>query len=392
MARLRLDSWKSIAEYLRRSPRTVQRWHAEFGLPVHHFGGGKGPVFSYSDELDAWLSGFVEDAGGDRQGGDDDLIAARKARSAELVAQAEELWDLRSENNLSTIASLYRGAVDQNPANAPAFIGMANAIILSAMMGAMRGSAAFPRAAEAVQRALRLGFDGPETRCATAWLQLAYERKWRRAREGFEEVLQYQPRSSHALTGRGVLQAAQGSLDAAARDLEEAGKQYSLASVCTSLLCWVQYLARDFEQAMDTAAQASAGGDNGAITAAVEAFALIQSGIATSSLRRLEGMARTFSRSLVIQGALGYAYAVSDHAGRAREMLHNLNRMKGESLYPIALVLIGLNEKSQAMVFLEQAYAEGSLWSLGFRSDPILQPLRDDSRYEARLRKLGHSN
>jgi hypothetical protein len=28
MPKVRLDSWKSIADYLERSPRTVQRWHA----------------------------------------------------------------------------------------------------------------------------------------------------------------------------------------------------------------------------------------------------------------------------------------------------------------------------------------------------------------------------
>src|SRR5437867_9654696 len=31
----RLDSWKEIAAYLRRSPRTVQRWERQEGLPVH---------------------------------------------------------------------------------------------------------------------------------------------------------------------------------------------------------------------------------------------------------------------------------------------------------------------------------------------------------------------
>ena len=52
---VRLDSWKSIANYLRRSPRTVQRWYAEFGLPVRHIGGLSSSVFAFSDELDQWL-------------------------------------------------------------------------------------------------------------------------------------------------------------------------------------------------------------------------------------------------------------------------------------------------------------------------------------------------
>lgn len=51
----RLDSWKEIAAYLRRGPRTVQRWGREQGLPVHRLGHGRqGQVFAYKSELDAW--------------------------------------------------------------------------------------------------------------------------------------------------------------------------------------------------------------------------------------------------------------------------------------------------------------------------------------------------
>ena len=52
----RLESWKEIAAYLGREVRTVQRWAAERGLPVHHLPGGVRPrVFSVASELDAWL-------------------------------------------------------------------------------------------------------------------------------------------------------------------------------------------------------------------------------------------------------------------------------------------------------------------------------------------------
>lgn len=51
----RLDSWKEIAAYLRRSPRTVQRWERLEGLPVHRLVHDKlGSVYAYRAELDAW--------------------------------------------------------------------------------------------------------------------------------------------------------------------------------------------------------------------------------------------------------------------------------------------------------------------------------------------------
>jgi hypothetical protein len=51
----RLDSWKEIASYLNRSEKTVQRWEAREGLPVHRLLHNKrGSAYAYADELDAW--------------------------------------------------------------------------------------------------------------------------------------------------------------------------------------------------------------------------------------------------------------------------------------------------------------------------------------------------
>lgn len=51
----RLESWKEIASYLGRSPRTVQRWERLEGLPVHRLQHDKlGSVYAYRSELDEW--------------------------------------------------------------------------------------------------------------------------------------------------------------------------------------------------------------------------------------------------------------------------------------------------------------------------------------------------
>jgi hypothetical protein len=53
----RLDSWKEIAVYLKCDERTAMRWE-QTGLPVHRLPGrGRGRVFAYAAEVDAWLRG-----------------------------------------------------------------------------------------------------------------------------------------------------------------------------------------------------------------------------------------------------------------------------------------------------------------------------------------------
>ena len=55
-ARVRLNSWKEIANYLGKGERTVKRWEGERALPVHHIpGGGHASVYAFTAELDEWL-------------------------------------------------------------------------------------------------------------------------------------------------------------------------------------------------------------------------------------------------------------------------------------------------------------------------------------------------
>jgi phage terminase Nu1 subunit (DNA packaging protein) len=50
-----LDSWKQIAAYLDRSERTVRRWEAREGLPIHRLGHQKhDTVFAYKHEIESY--------------------------------------------------------------------------------------------------------------------------------------------------------------------------------------------------------------------------------------------------------------------------------------------------------------------------------------------------
>ena len=51
----RLDSWKEIATYLKRDERTVRRWEAQEGLPVHrHLHTKRASVYAFRSEIDVW--------------------------------------------------------------------------------------------------------------------------------------------------------------------------------------------------------------------------------------------------------------------------------------------------------------------------------------------------
>ncbi len=62
-----LQSWKEIAAYLDREPRTARRWEKTQGLPVRRHGdSSRASVYAYPSELDAWRAARKPKAAGEQ--------------------------------------------------------------------------------------------------------------------------------------------------------------------------------------------------------------------------------------------------------------------------------------------------------------------------------------
>lgn len=53
----RLDSWKSIALYLKRDVKTCMQWAKSYGLPVYRIdeNSKRSRVFAFESEIDEWF-------------------------------------------------------------------------------------------------------------------------------------------------------------------------------------------------------------------------------------------------------------------------------------------------------------------------------------------------
>jgi tetratricopeptide (TPR) repeat protein len=391
LSKKRLDSWKAIAEFLGRSLRTVQRWHELNGLPVHHFGGRTGSVFAYEEEIDRWLLGLAEESGTAPGHAVETLESGRRA-SNELTMTADGMWETRSERNIRAIAELYRKAIDCHAGNTAAFTGLANAMVYCALNEIVDGALAYPSAIEALRRIPQIDTEYFDAKCPAAWIDLLYHRNWRRARTGFEELARKRS-SSFALAGMTAMSIAEGRIAEAQSSAWEAWRLNPLVSSLGAFVCWTVYLTGDFRQVMDLAAQMRSGGEGGGFVSTVEGLALVQSSSIATNLTRLESEAQEFPQNHTLQGVLGYAYGALGQQKKAREKRAQLvdcseKRMKGNG-YALALVSMGLNNNQEAITWLEAAFAEGALWSLGFGSDPILQRFDNDPRFGRLIAKIG---
>jgi Putative lumazine-binding len=81
-----LESWKQIAAYLDRSERTVRRWEATEGLPVHRREHEKqDTVYAFKHEIEAWSRSRTKCPGPFSADESDNLPAPKAAVSGYLV-------------------------------------------------------------------------------------------------------------------------------------------------------------------------------------------------------------------------------------------------------------------------------------------------------------------
>jgi tetratricopeptide (TPR) repeat protein len=388
-----------------------------YDLPIHRLGDKKGPIFAYSDELDDWMKYRYrpvltnptelprsillhvplnsEEPNYHNTSSVSMIHDLRKDRSSRLVTHAYKMWESLSQNNLHLIAQYFREAIELDPNNASAFAGLSLAFISDGLWGLICIPAAYASARTALQRALEIDSKLPDALYAEAWLKMVFMRDWQGARRGFIEASKQSPSTHGEAISWALLKIAEGFPREASALLKKNEQHFMLRSDAIVLYCWSEYLAGEYSDVLLEIEQYRAGGRYGPLMDVLEALTYIQfSDELDPYIQYMETQTASFPNSDIMRGALGYVYGVTGQSRRAHELLDTMTnqrmRNKCREPYAVALVLIGLNQIQAAVKQLEQSYHNGSLWSLGFLSDPILASLRKEPLFQQFLSKVSY--
>jgi tetratricopeptide (TPR) repeat protein len=89
---------------------------------------------------------------------------------------------------------------------------------------------------------------------------------------------------------------------------------------------------------------------------------------------------------------VGHEYAISGRRSEALKIVSELHQISTERyVAPLwfAMLYAGLNDKDQALAWLEKAYDEDSDYLIYLPTEPAADMLRSDPRFSAFLKKLG---
>jgi len=279
---------------------------------------------------------------------------------------------------------LFDEAVHECPQFALAWAALGNAYCMLARLGVVASRKAFPKVKTSAERALETE-DLAEARTALAHYELFYQHDSNAAEASLLRALAINPGYPQALGAYGQLLTALGRHKDAVAMMRRACEVDPFSGYTAIMLGWTLYYAQDFE---------------GALTQLNRAMKLDSSlwvghtsaGMVLERLGKVEDAVAEFrvaiehsENSALAKAHLAFGFAMLGDKSSASEVLKSLLKLRQKhyfSPYWIAVVCAGLNDRHEALKWLETAAEERCSWIVFAREDPKFDSLHSDAQFQ----------
>ena len=314
--------------------------------------------------------------------------ARQNTEAYDLYLQGLYLSNKSDEENLRKSLNLFQRALDKDPNFARAWIGIAKAWIWLAD-AYVRPLEAYPKVKEAASKALALDERNAEAHCYLGETKRILDRNFPGEEAELKRALEIDPNSADAHMFMSFLKSAEGELEEAVQEIEEAERLDPLSPpICFVAVPW--YLAADrIEDAINAGQRSVQLDPNYVYFDPPLADAYRAKGDFNQAVALYEkAQAATHFPSV----GLAITYAKMGRREDARRILDQLiekSRQQYVAADSIAAVYVALGEKDEALRWLDRAFEEhsGSFYSYMFR--PEFRALRSDPRFADLLRRIG---
>lgn len=352
-------------------------------------------VFRVQDEI---ARSVVAALRGELSGSDTTRLARAPTSDPEaynLYLQGRYHWYRRTGEGFRQAISFFERAVARDPTYALAYVGLGDVYSLlgASDYGVLPPNRAFPRAKEALGRALRLDPESAEAHAALGNVLMTYDWDWRGAEREFRRALALNPGYAPARHWYALDLLVMGRHEDALREVRRARELEPLSLVMSTGMARVLYFTRDYPAA-ETEYRRALAMDSTFVTARLGlGLTLLQRGDPAGALAEYRAALRFLGGSQpVVSTLIAHASAVAGRTAEARQALAALERETAARYVPpeyLALARLGLGERDAALALLEQAHANrsGAMAFLGV--EPLLDPLRSDPRFVALMRRAG---
>lgn len=285
----------------------------------------------------------------------------------------------------------FQQAIAQDPSYALAYSGLADSYSSLADFGLVSAKEGYLRSKDAALKAVELDDTLAEAHGSLALSKSSYDWDWSGADKEIRRAIELNPgyADAHRLHAEVLWQT--GRLNEAIAE-SKGNLELDPISLGNNVDLGVEYfLARQYDQVIAQERKVLELDPNYIEAYYFRGIAHLKKSMYNEGMADLEKGVAIAPASEVALTGLGYGYAVTGRRAEAHRVLDRLNELsKQKYVSPVWRVKIyaGLVEKDKAFEWLEKAYEDHSIVSVGYiKTNPMLDALRSDPRFGDLLRR-----
>jgi adenylate cyclase len=312
--------------------------------------------------------------------------SARNIEAYTRHLRARFLIHQQTPESLQAAAQQLRSLIEVFPDYAVAYSGLAEAIGLLCLFGAVSGRDVYPDVKASAERGYALDPESGETCTVLAGLRSWFEHRWEEAKALYDRALQQQPGFAHAHSMRAMTLLCQGNIIEAESSLCRATELDPLSASDCARMAYLHYVKGDYPSAAEHLKQSFDLDRN-------YPEARFYEGLLRFQQEDYEGVVQCLSPSLAPMdiGVLSAAYARQGSLSRSDECVEKLRKCSlTRYVTPLAeaFAAIGMGELDLAFQRLDEAIEQKTIFINLLGIEPFFDPLRRDGRFTKLLKRL----
>ena len=333
------------------------------------------------------------------------LLSDEKARVVKHSTENLEAYNLyllgryfyykATEEDINKAIRYFEQAIAKDPGYALAYAGQATCYSVLCATGYLAPKESYPKAKEAVVKALELDEELGEAHASLGYLKFFLDWDFAGAEREFKRAVKLSPGNVDVYILYSIYLSCAGRFDEAIAGFKRAVELDSASPVTYTYLGGFGYhIAGRFDEAIDQIKKGLDMDPNNLLGQLFLASAYALKGMygeAIAQADKLISVWPTLEDSLILS-FMGWVYAVSGRQEKARGLLNrmlDLRERRYIDAYNIGSVYAGLGEKDKAFEWLNKAYEERAGQMIWIKVDPWIMNLRSDPRYKELLKKMG---
>ena len=298
----------------------------------------------------------------------------------------------RTGDGLKKGIEYFGHAIEIDPTYAAAYSGLADAYALSGdwKYGVLSPQSAFANAKAAATKALALNDNLAEAHASLAFALDLYGWDWETAETEYQRAIKLDPGYATAHQWYSWHLMMMGRHSEGILELTKAENLDPLSLIISADMADALCVACRYEEAMQKSKQILEMDPNFAVGHYELGQALEQKNLHDEAIVEFQRAIELSGHSGAFNSYLGYAYAMSGRKEEAMKIVNDLQARHDQNPSAdadIALIYVGLGDRDQAMISLNNAYEAEIKASILLR--PAFDPLRSDARFQDLLRRIG---